>query len=175
VIVTSPSIRKELISTAKHILGEKEGIVAVSIACKMGVRKVLNVTEEASQKGPDTFKKNKKTILIVDDDETILHVLKRFFIREGFQVIVAKDGIEAMERLKTENPAIVLTDLKMPSLSGIELIQFIRQNTKDTAIVVMTAYPEEWSGNEVEAYFVKPFDIEEMFSAMQRILGVQTL
>jgi CheY-like chemotaxis protein len=77
-----------------------------------------------------------------------------------------------MERLKAENPAIVLTDLKMPSLSGIELIQFIRQNTKDTAIVVMTAYPEEWAGKEVEAYFVKPFDIEEMFSAIQRILGV---
>jgi CheY-like chemotaxis protein len=172
VIIIRPSIGKELISTAKHILGKKEGIAAVSIERKMGALEVRNIIEETSQKGPDTFGKNKKNILIVDDDETILHILKRFFIREGFQVFVAKDGIEAMERLKAENPAIVLTDLKMPSLSGIELIQFIRQNTKDTAIVVMTAYPEEWAGKEVEAYFVKPFDIEEMFSAIQRILGV---
>jgi CheY-like chemotaxis protein len=172
VIVTHPSIGKELISTTKYILGKTEGIAAVSIDCKMGALEVRNIIEEVSQKGPDTFGKNKKNILIVDDDETILHMLKRFFIREGFQVFVAKDGVEAMERLKVENAAIVLTDLKMPSLSGTELIQFIHQNTKDTAIVVMTAYPEEWSGNEVEAYFVKPFDIEEVFSAIQRILGV---
>jgi CheY-like chemotaxis protein len=166
------TIGKELISKPKYILGKTEGIAAVSIDCKMGALEARNIIEEASQKGPDTVGKNKKNILIVDDDETILHMLKRYFIREGFQVFVAKNGAEAMERLKVENAPIVLTDLKMPSSSGIELIQFIRQNTKDTAIVVMTAYPEEWSGNEVQAYFVKPFDIEEMFSAIQRILGV---
>jgi two-component system response regulator (stage 0 sporulation protein F) len=99
-------------------------------------------------------------------------MLRRFFIREGFQVFVAKNGIEAMERLKMENPAIVLTDLKMPSLSGVELIQYIQENAKDTAILVMTAYPEEWSGNEVEGCFVKPFDIEEIFSVIQRIVRV---
>jgi len=137
----------------------------------MRVLEVRNIIKETPQKGPDTFGKNRKNILIVDDDETIIHLLKRFFIREGFQVLVAKDGIEAMERLKVETPAIVLTDLKMPSLSGIELIQYIRKNTKDTAIVVMTAYPEEWSGSEVEACFVKPFDIGEMFSTIQRIVG----
>jgi DNA-binding response OmpR family regulator len=135
----------------------------------MGALEVRHRIKEAPQKGPYTFGKNK--ILIVDDDETILHMLKRFFIREGFQVFVARDGIEAKERLRVENPAIVLTDLKMPSLSGIELIQYIQKNTKGTAIVVMTAYPEEWSGSEVEACFVKPFDIDEMFSAIQRIVG----
>ncbi len=110
--------------------------------------------------------------MIVDDDETLLHLLKRFFIREGFEVVVATDGIEAMEKLKAESPAIVLTDLNIPSLSGIELIQHIRKNRKDTPIVVMTAYPEEWSGSEVEACFLKPFDIEEMFSVIQKIVGV---
>jgi DNA-binding response OmpR family regulator len=137
----------------------------------MSALEVRNIIKEASQKGPCTFGKNKKNILIVDDDETILHMLKRFFIREGFQVFVARDGIEAKERLKVENPTIVLTDLKMPSLSGIELIQYIQKNTVGTAIVVMTAYPEEWSGSEVDACFVKPFDIDEMFSAIQRIVG----
>ncbi len=162
---------KELISTAKHTLGKKEGRATASIDCKMDALEVRNIIKEASQERPETFAKNKKNILIVDDDETILHLLKRFFIREGFQVFVAKDGIEAIERLKAENPAIVLTDLKMPSLPGIELIQFIRKNTIDTAIVVMTAYPEEWSGSEAEACFAKPFDMAEMFSAIQRILG----
>jgi len=131
--------------------------------------------EEESQKGIDDFHKNKKKILIVDDDETILYILRRFFIGKGFHVLVAKDGLGAMERLKIENPDIVLTDLKMPSFSGSDLIKFIHQNTKGIPIIVMTAYPylypEKRNGNEVEAYFVKPFDIDEMFSSIQRILG----
>ena len=122
----------------------------------------------------DRVEKNRKKILIVDDDETILHVLKGFFVRKGFQVLAARDGLGALESLKMENPSIVLTDLKMPSFSGIDLIQFIRQNTKETPVVVMTAYPylypQKWNGNEVKAYFVKPFDIDEVFLSIQRIL-----
>jgi CheY-like chemotaxis protein len=120
---------------------------------------------------------NKKKILIVDDDETILHMLRRFFNGRGFQVLAEKDGLRAVERLKEEKPALVLTDLKMPSFSGMDLIKFIRQNMRDIPIVVMTAYPylypEKRNGNEVEAYFVKPFDVNEMLSSIERILGSQ--
>ena len=118
--------------------------------------------------------KNRRKILIVDDDETILHMLKGFFVRKGFQVSVARDGLGAMETLKVENPAIVLTDLKMPSFSGMDLIRFIGQNTQETSVVVMTAYPylypHTWDGNHVKGYFVKPFDIDEMFLSIQTIL-----
>jgi two-component system response regulator (stage 0 sporulation protein F) len=133
------------------------------------------VSLEESQQQRGSFPKNRKKILIVDDDETILYILRKFFIGKGFHVSVAKDGLGAMERLKAESPAIVLTDLKMPSLSGVDLIKSIRQNRKDIPIIVMTAYPylypESRNGNEVEAYFVKPFDIDEMFSSIERILG----
>jgi CheY-like chemotaxis protein len=90
-------------------------------------------------------------------------MLKRFFDLRGYQVLAEKDELKAIERLKVEKPAIVLTDIKIPSFSGMDLIKFIRQNMKDTPIIVMTAYPylypEKRNGNEVEAYFVKPFDI----------------
>lgn len=131
--------------------------------------------EEESQKTTDDFHKNKKKILIVDDDETILYILKKFFVGRGFQVWVAKDGFEAIERLKAEKPALVLTDIMMPSFSGTDLIKFIRQNMKGVPIIVMTAfphlYPEKRKKNEVAAYYVKPFDIDEMFSSIERILG----
>jgi len=131
--------------------------------------------EKESSKVTDDFPKNKKKILIVDDDETILYILRRFFIGEGFEVLVAKDGLEAMERLKAENLSLVLTDIKMPSFSGIDLIRFIRQNMKGIPIVAMTAYPylypEKRNGNEVDAYFRKPFDINEMLSSIEKILG----
>lgn len=130
---------------------------------------------EESQKGTKKFFKNNKRILIVDDDETILYILRRFFIGEGFEAMVAKDGLEAKERLKAEKPALVLTDIKMNSFSGIDLIKFIRQNMKGVPIIVMTAFPHLYPGkrecNEVGAYFVKPFDINEMLSAIEKILG----
>jgi CheY-like chemotaxis protein len=131
--------------------------------------------EKESSKAIDAFHKNRKKILIVDDDETILYILRRFFIGEGFEVLAAKDGLEALERLKTEKLALVLTDIKMPSFSGIDLIKFIRQNMKGIPIVAMTAYPylypEKSNGNEVDAYFRKPFDINEMLSSIEKILG----
>jgi DNA-binding response OmpR family regulator len=131
--------------------------------------------EEASLIGREDFPKNKKKILIVDDDETILYTLRRFFVREGFEVLIAKNGLEAKERLEAEMPSLVLTDIKMPSFSGIDLIKFIRRNLKGVPIVAMTAYPhlypEKRDGNEVEAYFLKPFDIHEMLSTIEKILG----
>ncbi len=116
-----------------------------------------------------------KKILIADDDDTILYLLKKVFMGRGFQVLVAKNGLMAREALKVEKPALVLTDLKMPSFSGIDLIEFIRQNMAEIPIVVMTAYPnlysEKGAGPEVKAYFRKPFDIDEMLSSIERILG----
>ena len=120
--------------------------------------------------------KSKKKIMVVDDNETTLHMLKRSFIRNGFQVSAAKDGLEAMERLKIERPDLVLTDIKMPSFSGADLIDFIRNSTNDIPIIVMTAYPYLYpkvkNGNTVDGYFQKPFDIHEMLSTIEKILGV---
>jgi DNA-binding response OmpR family regulator len=131
--------------------------------------------EEEFLSGKGSFPKNKKKILIVDDDETILHTLRRFFVREGFEVLTAQNGLEAKGRLEAEMPSLVLTDIKMPSFSGIDLIKFIRHNLIGIPIVAMTAYPhlypEKRNGNEVEAYFLKPFDIHEMLSTIEKILG----
>jgi two-component system alkaline phosphatase synthesis response regulator PhoP len=130
--------------------------------------------EEPGQ-GTRSFPNNSRKILIIDDDETILHLLKRFFDARGYQVLVEKDGLKAVEKLKAEKLTLVLTDIKMPSFSGIDLIKFIRQNMKGIPIVAMTAYPhlysEKRNGNEVDAYFRKPFDINEMLSSIERILG----
>ena len=131
--------------------------------------------EEEREQRTRSFLNNSSKMLIVDDDETILHILKRFFDARGYQVLAEKDGLKAFERLKMEKLAIVLTDIKIPSFSGVDLIKFIRQNMKDIPIIVMTAYPSLYSEkrnvNVVEAYFVKPFDIDEMFSSVRRILG----
>ncbi len=132
-------------------------------------------SEEEPKQGRKSLPNNNKRILIVDDDETILRMLKRFFDARGYQILAEKDGWEAVQRLKLEKPAMVITDIKMPSYSGVDLIKFIRQNMRDIPVFVMTSYPylypEKRNGDEVQAYFVKPFDIDEMFSSVKKILG----
>jgi len=160
-----------LISDRKAFLGP-DPLGGVPPDCRVGTLESRNTKIQGAPPEPGRSEGNRKTILIVDDDETILHLLRRFFAREGFRVSIAKDGVEAIERLKEESPAVLLTDLKMPSLAGTELIQFVRKNGIRTAVVVMTAYPEEWSGNDIGACFTKPFDLDEIFSAIRGILGV---
>lgn len=125
-----------------------------------------------NQQGGGRFSKK---ILIADDDGAILHLLKKVFMGRGFEVLVAQNGLMAMEKLKVERPALVLTDLKMPSFSGVDLIEFMRRNMAEIPIVVMTAYPnlypEKGGRPEVKAYFRKPFDIDEMLSSIERIMG----
>lgn len=127
------------------------------------------------QKQIEPLSKDRKKILIVDDDPTILYLLRKIFTGRGFQVSVAKDGLEAVERLKTEIPSLVITDLKTPTLSGADLISSIRQTKNDLPIIVMTAYPnlypEKKDDKEIKAYFRKPFDINEMLSSVEKILG----
>lgn len=117
----------------------------------------------------------REKILILDDDETILYLLRKVFIGKGFEVSVAKDGLEAIEKIGSELPALVITDLKTPSLSGGDLILSIRKIKNDLPIIVMTAYPnlyqEKKGDKEVQGYFRKPFDINEMISSVEKILG----
>ncbi len=131
--------------------------------------------EEELKQRKKEFPEPCRKLLIVDDDETILHILKRFFDARGYHVLAERDGLKAVERLRQEKPAVVLTDLKMPTFSGVDLIEFIRQNMRGTPIIVMTAYPHlfpaEKKDRDVEAYFLKPFDIDEMFSSVKRLLG----
>ncbi len=118
-------------------------------------------------------------ILIADDDDTILYLLKKVFTEKGFMVSVANNGLIALEKLWTEKPAIVLTDLKMPSFSGVDLIEFISRNMAGIPVIVMTAYPELYperrAGAEVKAYFRKPFDLDEMLLSIDRILEGSTI
>lgn len=132
---------------------------------------------EESQEQIDSSRGERKTILIVDDDQAILHMLRKIFVGRGFQISVARDGLEATERLRAEPPALVITDLRMPSLSGADLISLIRQTKNDLPIIVMTAYPSLYPEREgdkgIKAYFRKPFDINEMLSSVERILDNQ--
>lgn len=83
---------------------------------------------------------SKGSILLVDDDPEVVWALGRFFTRSGFSVNTCGDGVEAIELLESRDFDAVITDLQMPRLNGLALIDWLRENKSRCKIVVMTAF-----------------------------------
>lgn len=114
-------------------------------------------------------------ILVVDDSPVTLEVLQRNLVTAGYQVFTAPGVAEAIEILDGTAVDLVITDLKMPRVSGLDLVRHTRENFKDTEVMVITGYPSiEGAVNAVktgaEEFLAKPFTDEELLSAVQRVL-----
>ena len=81
-----------------------------------------------------------KTILFVEDDANIIEIYREGLLREGFEVLIAADGLAAMKSLHNTKPALVILALIMPKFSGAEVLKFIRTNPalKDTKVVIFS-------------------------------------
>ncbi|MHC4538330.1 MAG: sigma-54-dependent transcriptional regulator [Planctomycetota bacterium] len=114
-------------------------------------------------------------ILIVDDSGTTLEVLQRNLTAAGYRVFTAPGVAEAVEILEGTALDLVITDLKMPKVSGLDLVRHARENFKDTEVMMITGYPSiEGAVNAIkigaEEFLAKPFTDEELLSAVQRAL-----
>lgn len=104
-------------------------------------------------------------ILVVDDDQVIVNVLKRFLEKKNYEVVTASNGMEAIERVKQENPKVVLLDIYMPGKNGVEVLKEIKQYNKDIGVIMVTAETDEAVGSDALKlgafdYVIKPFDLE---------------
>jgi two-component system alkaline phosphatase synthesis response regulator PhoP len=92
-------------------------------------------------------KTNHKTILLVDDEQDILDLLKYNLEKEGYNVHTANDGTEGFEKAKSLQPALILLDLMMPKMDGIEACGLIRQEASlnETLVVFLTSRSEDYS------------------------------
>ena len=86
-----------------------------------------------------------KTILIVDDDLTLLEMYQERFKEEGYVVIGASDGEEALRKVQEDKPALLVLDIMMPKLNGIDVMKRLRANkeTKDLPVIILTALVQE--------------------------------
>lgn len=103
-------------------------------------------------------------ILIVDDQKGVRRLLEELFKKEGFIIDCATDGQEAIQKTGSFNPHIILMDMKMPKMNGLEAAQEILNKYPDSAIIMMTAYGEIQVVKEaieagVKKCLTKPFDI----------------
>lgn len=123
----------------------------------------------------------KSSVLVVDDEEGIREVLQALLEKDGYSVEVAHDGLSAKAFLVQKKFNIVITDMRMPRLGGVELLGFIRNESPETLVVMMTAYAT--AQDAVEAmkagafdYITKPFKNEHILSVVRRAseaVGVQ--
>jgi two-component system response regulator ResD len=127
----------------------------------------------ATNKKKETMTTN-QTILVVDDEETIREVVRRYLEREGFSVIEAADGFEALDALRTESPDLIVLDLMLPGIDGLSLTQHIRQD-RHIPIIMLTAKGEandRIRGLDMGAddYMAKPFSPQEVVSRVRAVL-----
>lgn len=114
------------------------------------------------------------TLLVVDDDRKITDMLRRTLIYEGYRVITAADGDEALAKAQAERPDLVVLDWLMPKLNGIEAAKLLRTNS-DTPILMLTArdaveHRVEGLDSGVDDYLVKPFAPEELLARIRALL-----
>ncbi|HBQ21701.1 MAG: hypothetical protein A2Z91_03010 [Deltaproteobacteria bacterium GWA2_38_16] len=118
---------------------------------------------------------NPSHILIIDDEHIITRALSRAFQREGFQVSTASDGEAGLKKILSEKPELILLDIIMPKMSGLEVLEHIRTQQITTPVVLMTAYGDtktETTAKElgISAYLTKPFNnIEDIIALVHRL------
>ncbi len=118
-----------------------------------------------------------KKVLVVDDEIHIVHVVAIKLRNNGYDVITANNGAEAYELACAENPDVIVTDFQMPVMSGIELVQKLREtkSTMNTPVIMLTARSfaiskEQQESMQISSCLSKPFSPRELLGNIEDIL-----
>ncbi|MFA4043804.1 MAG: hypothetical protein HZRFUVUK_000583 [Candidatus Fervidibacterota bacterium] len=117
-------------------------------------------------------------ILVADDEEAVVEMVRVNLEREGYKVITAYDGVEAIEKATSEKPDLIILDVVMPRLDGYEVLELLRVHPemKDVPVVMLTGYPSDIGAvaafeHEADSYLPKPFDPETLVVLVRRLLS----
>jgi DNA-binding NtrC family response regulator len=113
--------------------------------------------------------------LVVDDDESLRRITELQLEEAGYDVITAANGEEALERMESESPELVITDWRMPGLSGLDLLKKIRESSPQTTVLMITAFGTVQTAVEAMKagaydYITKPIDYEELVLVVNRAM-----
>jgi two-component system response regulator AtoC len=121
-----------------------------------------------------------RTILVADDDASIRSLLKQLLSDEGYSVVEATTGTEVVEKVKETNPDLVIMDVRMPELDGIEALSKLKASSPKTSVLIMTAFGS--SNNAIRAmelgafdYITKPFELDKISHTVKRVIEYRDL
>lgn len=117
----------------------------------------------------------KKKILVVDDEEYLVQLLKSRLMVNRFEVVTALSGREGLEKLRSEKPDLVVLDVLMPELNGVEFVQKVRRDPalRNVPVIVISAQPDtksQFDLKEISAFVSKPFQPDEFIAQIKRAL-----
>jgi len=123
---------------------------------------------------------SKARVMVVDDEESLCKFMQIMLSKEGYEVTTAQSARDALVHLKSQPVDLVVTDLMMPEMSGLEFIQALRRSSPDTECIVMTAYASVDSAIEAlklgaADYITKPFNIDEVKITVEQLLSRRDL
>lgn len=118
----------------------------------------------------------RKTLLIADDEPNIRRILQAIFVKDGYDVHVAENGVKALEVAMAQPVHVLITDLIMPDMNGVELLQKIKQKRPDVTAIMITAYATiktcvDAMHYGASDYITKPFDVDEIRAVVKRALA----
>ncbi len=114
-----------------------------------------------------------RLVLVVDDEADLLEIVSDRLEGEGYRVLTARDGIEALERARTARPACIILDLKMPRLGGLDALAELRREAPAAHVIVLTGSPnrplaEACRARGADDFLLKPFDPRELLRLTAR-------
>ena len=120
-----------------------------------------------------------KTILVADDDSNIRLLLETELILEGYRVILASTGSEALKKIKGESPDLLILDIKMPDMHGLQVLEALRKENRKLPTIICTAYGKMrddytiWA-SDVAEYLTKPINLDRLKEIVEKSLANKT-
>ncbi len=119
-------------------------------------------------------------VLIVDDEPDAVELLKEFLAAKGYDTLTASNGEDALRLVKTERPHLILLDVRMPKMNGLEVLRQVRQIDQEVGVIIVTAVDEEETGRQALKlgafdYIVKPLDLDYLERSLWYKITAMTL
>ena len=119
-----------------------------------------------------------KKILIVEDNELNMKLFNDLLAAHGYETLPTRDGLEALDIARREHPDLIIMDIQLPGISGLEVTKMIKsdESTKSIPVIAVTAFAMKGDENKIreggcEAYVAKPIRIDELVSVVKRFIG----
>jgi DNA-binding response OmpR family regulator len=119
-------------------------------------------------------------VLVVDDEPDARDLLREFLAGKGYEVLTASNGEEALQKVKEERPHLILLDVRMPKMNGLEVLKRVREMDHEVGVIMVTSVNEEETGNQALQlgafdYITKPLDLKYLERSLWVKIQMMTL